>query len=80
MIFALAGGILIPIPPLRPARLRANRRGPKSRSPLSSASAAMAIFGAAVWSPLKPVFSFLAFAVVARGGFLFFRNLSIRNR
>ena len=42
--------------------------------------AAMAIFGAAVWSPLKPVFSFLAFAVVARGGFLFFRNLSIRNR
>ena len=42
--------------------------------------AAMAIFGAAVWSPLKPAFSFLAFAVVARGGFLFFRNLSIRNR
>ena len=43
-------------------------------------AAAMAIFGAAIWPPLKPVFSFLAFAVVARGGFLFFRNLSIRNR
>ena len=42
--------------------------------------AAMAIFGAAVWPLLKSAFSFLAFAVVARGGFLFFRNLSIRNR
>ena len=43
-------------------------------------AAALAIFGAAIWPPLKPAFSFLAFAVVARGGFLFFRNLSIRNR
>ena len=80
VIFALAGGILIPLPPLRPARLRANRRGAEIALAVVVVAAAMAIFGAAVWPPLKPVFSFLAFAVVARGGFLFFRNLSIRNR